>query len=93
MPSSATKYNSEQNLFLLETFQTYLTMSLLYEKILKCYPAKPILFYCLTNNISETQQKSQFILVLQCKIIQGSTTGFPVPGGKHWFVTSKVTKR
>ena len=42
MSSSATKHNSEQNLFLLETFQTYLTMSLLHEKILKCYPAKPI---------------------------------------------------
>ena len=40
MPSSATKHNSEQNLFLLKTFQTYLTMSLLYEKILRCYPAK-----------------------------------------------------
>ena len=35
-------------------------MSVLYEKILKCYPGKPILFYCLTNNISVTQQKSQF---------------------------------
>ena len=32
---SAAKYNSENNLFLLETFQAHLTMSFLHEKNLK----------------------------------------------------------
>ena len=53
----------------------YLTMSFLYEKILKCYP-KPILFYLLTGNISEAQYDSyNTILVLRCKIKQHNTGG------------------
>ena len=60
-------------------------MSLLYEKILKFYP-KPILFYRLTDNISETQYDSyNTILVLQYKIMQHNTGGKYNTGGKQNF--------
>ena len=47
---------------------------------------KPILFYCLTDNISETQYDSyNTILVLRCKIMQHNTGGKYNTGGKHNF--------
>ena len=72
-PWFATNYNSGHNLFLLETFQMNLTMSLLYEKISKCYPIPILLsvcyYYRLTDNISEMQYDSySAMLVLRCKI-------------------------
>ena len=55
------------------------------KKILKCYP-KPILFYRLTDNISEMQCDSyNSILVLRCKIMQHNTGGKCNTGGKHNF--------
>ena len=60
--------------FLFETFQMYLMISLLYEKNLKI--PKSILFYRLTDNISETRYNSyNMILVLECKITQHNTGG------------------
>ena len=56
------------------------------KKILKCYQ-KPILFYCLTDNISETQYNSyNTIPVLWCKIMQLKTGGKYKTGSKHNFV-------
>ena len=52
----------------------YLTISLLYEKNLKFY-LKLVLFCRLIDNISATQHKLQYYLVLQCKIMQHNTGG------------------
>ena len=65
--SSAANYNSGHSLFLLETFQMYLTMSLLFGKNLKMLPKTNIfIFYLPLNqdsskeNNSVTQHKLQY---------------------------------
>ena len=53
------------------------------KEVLKWYP-EPILFYCLTNNISEMQYNSyNTILVLWCKIMQHNTGRKHNTGSKH----------
>ena len=62
------------------------------KKILKCYP-KSILFYRLTDNISEMQYDSyNNILVLRCKIMQHNTGGKYNTGSKHNLNIGKLAK-
>ena len=71
---------SIHNLFILETFQVYLTMSLLFGRVLKVLPKINNILMLLTSklskdNISLTDKSYNTTLVLQCKIMQPNSDG------------------
>ena len=63
----------------------YLTISLLYEKIRKCYP-KPILFYRLTN----TQTKDN-MSVMQHKLQYDTGVAMQDNAAQHWWCSTILT--